>query len=109
MISWDDRFEALKKFKEQHGHCKIPRNHPDFGNWPVYQKSQYKLYRDGKKSKITKEKADKLLEIGFLEDEVAPAASGPPAGGQPTKLERQLAIQAAGRKVGYDSASYEWA
>lgn len=24
------------------------RNHPDFGNWPVYQKSQYMLFKDGK-------------------------------------------------------------
>ena len=66
-VSWDDRYEALKKFKEKHGHLQIPAQHPDFGNWPAYQKSQYNRYKEGKKSKITKEKVDKLIAIGFLE------------------------------------------
>merc|ERR1712194_857019 len=69
VISWDDRFDALKKFKEKHGHCSIPRNHPDFGNWPNYQKSQYNLFKEGKKSKITKEKVDRLIQIGFLDND----------------------------------------
>jgi len=67
-ISWSDRFEALKKFKDEHGHCDIPHDHPDFGNWPFYQRNQYKLYQQGKKSKLTKEKVDKLTAIGFLEE-----------------------------------------
>jgi len=67
VISWDDRFEALKKFKIQHGHVKIPKNHPDFGNWPIYQKTQYKLFKEGKKSKLTKKKVDRLIRIGFFE------------------------------------------
>ena len=66
-VSWDDRFEALKKFKVKNGHLQIPGHHPDFGNWPGYQKSQYNRYKEGKKSKITKEKVDRLIAIGFLE------------------------------------------
>ena len=58
--------QALKKFKEEHGHLKIPRNHPYFGNWPNWQRTQYKLYRSGKASKITKDKVDKLISIGFF-------------------------------------------
>lgn len=56
----------MSKFKEKHGHCNLPSNHPGFGNWPHYQKSQLKLFKEGKKSKITKEKVDKLIEIGFF-------------------------------------------
>ncbi|KAL7475654.1 hypothetical protein ACHAW6_001565 [Cyclotella cf. meneghiniana] len=66
VVPWEDRFDALKKFKEEHGHLKIPRNHPYFGNWPNWQRTQYKLYRSGKASKITKDKVDKLISIGFF-------------------------------------------
>ena len=83
--------KALKKFKEQHGHCKIPRNHPDFGNWPIYQKAQYKLFEGGKKSKITAEKVDRLISIGFLET----TNKQPPGSGF------------AALKGGYDAASYD--
>lgn len=65
-VSWDDRYEALKRFKEKHGHVVVPRNHPEFKEWPKYQKSQYKLFKEGKKNKLTQEKVDKLIEIGLL-------------------------------------------
>jgi hypothetical protein len=58
--------QALKKFKEEHGHLKIPRNHPYFGNWPNWQRTQYKLFKSGKESKIDQAKVDKLKSIGFL-------------------------------------------
>ncbi|KAL7541416.1 hypothetical protein ACHAWF_006928 [Thalassiosira exigua] len=93
VISWDDRYEALKRFKEKHGHCKVPRNHPDFGNWPAYQKAQYKLFKDGKKSKITKEKVHKLIQIGFLETEYF---TGVPQ------------VEPLSNQKGYDDPSYEW-
>jgi hypothetical protein len=60
------KFQALVDFKEKHGHVQIPRKHPVFGNWPVYQKAQYKLFKDGKKSKLTEDKVEKLIRIGFL-------------------------------------------
>ena len=58
--------QALKKYKEEHGHLKIPRSNSYFGNWPNWQRTQYKLYLAGKESKITKEKIDKLIAIGFF-------------------------------------------
>jgi len=65
-VSWEQRFEALKRFKEEHGHCVVPSGHDDFDSWPSYQRSEYKNWKEGKKSKLTKEKIDKLIEIGFL-------------------------------------------
>ena len=65
-LSWEERFEALKRFKEKNGHCAIPRGHVDFGSWPNYQRNQYTNWKEGKPSKLTKEKVDKLIEIGFL-------------------------------------------
>jgi hypothetical protein len=89
-------FQALKAYKEQHGHVKIPRNHPDFGNWPIYQKSQYKLFKEGKKSKLTKEKVDKLIQIGFLESNEAPS------------LLAQATAALVTQKGGDYDAGYEW-
>lgn len=66
VVSFDERLEALKEFKEKH-HVKVPRNHPDWGNWPNHILSQYKNYLAGRKAKISKEKVEALLAIGFLE------------------------------------------
>ena len=59
--------QALKKFKEEHGHLKIPRSHPYFGNWPNWQRTQYRLYLKNKESsKLNQDKVDKLHSIGFF-------------------------------------------
>ena len=126
-ISWDDRYHKLKQFKERHGHCRVPRGHADFGNWPVYQKTQYKLYKDGKKSKITKEKVERLIDIGFLEcntnnNEGIAAAGGAGAtmneqqAAASTDASETAAIAVAGvakspsggEAASYDAASYDW-
>jgi len=73
-IPWDDRFKALKRFKEEHGHCRVPITVPDLGKWAKYQRDQYSLFMRGKKAKINQEKIDRLLSIGFeesLEERVA--------------------------------------
>jgi hypothetical protein len=31
-VSWDERFEALKCYKEEFGHCRPPQNHPEIGS-----------------------------------------------------------------------------
>jgi len=99
--------KALKKFKEQHGHCKIPRNHPDFGNWPIYQKAQYKLFKEDKKSKITAEKVKKLIDIGFLKENDPNSMSL--ASSVSHALEQMpLGLVHAPPKEGYDAASYDW-
>ncbi|KAL7486247.1 hypothetical protein ACHAW6_011845 [Cyclotella cf. meneghiniana] len=61
--------QDLVQFKQEHGHCNIPRNHPKLGNWSVYQRVQFKNFLEGKASTIDQAKADKLISIGFLEIE----------------------------------------
>ena len=90
-----NHFQALKRFKEKNGHTKIPRNHPDFGNWPVYQKAQYKLFKAGKKAKITEDKVAKLLAIGFLETK------------KPSSKVTE-ALNQAKKGGGYDSGAFDW-
>eukprot|EP00804_Cyclotella_cryptica_P012158 CCRYP_009857-RB/>CCRYP_009857-RB protein AED:0.07 eAED:0.07 QI:324/1/1/1/0.66/0.5/4/151/376 len=68
-IPWEQHFEDLVQFKQEHGHCNISRNHPKLGNWSVYQRVQFKYFLEGKASTIDQAKADKLISIGFLEIE----------------------------------------
>jgi len=109
VVSWDDRFEALKRFKEQHGHCKIPRNHADFGNWPIYQKAQYKLFKEGKKSKITAAKVQKLIDIGFIEGNMEENALDASSESISRTLEQlPMGRVSAPTKRSYSAASYDW-
>ena len=68
-ISWELRFEELRRFKESHGHCDIsyivPQNSA-LSIWVKCQRRQYKLYTDGKPSSITKERIKRLSDLGFL-------------------------------------------
>ena len=66
--------QALVEFKEAHGHCRVPMTVPELGKWAKYQRDQYCQFMRGKKAKITKEKIDKLMSLGFeesLEERVA--------------------------------------
>jgi len=119
VISWDDRFEALKKFKGHNGHVKVPRNHPDFGNWPIYQKAQYKLFKEGKKSKITKEKVDRLIQIGFFESpnnsQAAPSLSEQANAAMAVQKQQgggydagEIPLAMLKQGGGYDAGTYDW-
>lgn len=66
-IPWETRFKALVEYKEQHGTCRVPMNVPELGKWAKYQRDQYCLFMKGKKAKISQEKIDKLMSIGFNE------------------------------------------
>jgi hypothetical protein len=68
-IPWDQRYEDLVLFKQEHGHFNIPRNHPTLGSWSVYTKTQFKYFLEGRASTLDQTKADKLIRIGFCEIE----------------------------------------
>jgi len=68
--SWSMHFNALEKFKEQHGHCDVrvrSKQNPTgaLGRWVEKQRSQYPLFLKGKSCKITVEQVRKLESIGF--------------------------------------------
>lgn len=68
-IPWDQRFDELVRFKQEHGHFNILSNHPTLGSWTVYQRSQFKRFLEGQPSTIDQTKANKLISIGFLDVE----------------------------------------
>jgi hypothetical protein len=63
--TWDERFEDLLEYKEEHGHMRVPQSWPGLGNWVHSQRVGYQLMKKGRDSRLTTEKALKLAEAGF--------------------------------------------
>ena len=69
--TWEERFNELKRFKEQFGHCKVPRlfsqpSYEGLGKWVADQRMKRNYMLKGKKSNMTEERAAKLTEIGMI-------------------------------------------
>ena len=59
----------ISAYKATYGNCMVPQRYqanPQLGTWVHTQRRQYKLMSEGKKSSMTKEKADALDSIGFF-------------------------------------------
>jgi hypothetical protein len=65
---WDQRFEELKAFKHEHGHCNVPRTwlaNPQLGTWLNTQRKQYRLSQQGVSSQMIPDRKAKLEQLGF--------------------------------------------
>ena len=76
-VSWDQRFEELKEFKEKNGHFRIGSG--PLYQWSVEQRSRLRsLEKNGKEGtgNIKAERVEKFLSIGFDKDtELSPENS----------------------------------
>jgi RNase H-fold protein (predicted Holliday junction resolvase) len=69
--SWDERFEQLKAFQKERGHCHVPGTQNkdkaihQLGAWVARQRVQYKLLQKGKNSPMKEERIQMLNDIGF--------------------------------------------
>eukprot|EP00978_Attheya_sp_CCMP212_P014416 scaffold36710_cov58-Attheya_sp.AAC.2 len=63
--SWDDNFKELVDFKAINGHIKVTRRSGLLGCWVSYQRTQYRLLKEGKHSLLTNERREKLESIRF--------------------------------------------
>lgn len=112
--SWNQRFQELRQYKQQNGHCQVPSRYdknPELGIWVGTQRSQYRLFmraRETGQSISTNMNDDRIRELedlGFvwalrgsmpedaafaaaveIADQVAVAASG----GEPPPHHRHL-------------------
>ena len=69
IANWNDRYFELIEYKGEHGNCKVPQRHgPNkaLGEWVNDQRKQCRLLNEGKSSAMTKERSDKLNDIGFV-------------------------------------------
>ena len=67
--SWEDHFEGLKKYKEEHSHCNVSptdKRYPGLGQWISRQRAQYKLLNEGKPSSMTPDRIQELEEVGIV-------------------------------------------
>ena len=68
---WDERFEELKRFVGQNGHCHVPTHlssNPSLARWCKRQRYQYKLKKSGGHSTLTDEREQKLNDVNFVWD-----------------------------------------
>ena len=68
-LTWDEKFELLKEYKEEFGNCYLPfklrYKKVNLGHWANTQRQAYK---GNDKYTITQERIDKLNSIGFIWD-----------------------------------------
>ena len=97
---WEVRFQQLKEFKAEHGHCNIPKKHPGgLGQWVNYQRTMKKSQH------LDAVRTQKLEELGFQweatksqpwenldEGEPAPSDDAAETGRSPPAATRQGAI-----------------
>ena len=96
---WSERMEALRAYKAQHGHCRVPYTYakdPKLAKWVSKQRGEMKARREGRKSQMTAERVVELRELDFWgpgEDDGSTVADTPAA---PSALaESAVAIAAA--------------
>ena len=57
---WDQRFEELRKYKDEHGHCRLPQK-GQLGNWAKEQR------RSTVRASRSKVRTARLNQIGFYD------------------------------------------
>ena len=73
---WDERYDELVAYKNQHGDTLVPTDtrrgkenkYCELAMWVNTQRSQYRLLQEGKHSQLTDERIEKLNQIGFAWD-----------------------------------------
>jgi len=65
---WVHHLKELYRFKERHGHCRVPQRFTDnkkLGGWVLYVRHQYRKHLNGQSSTLTPERIEQLMELGF--------------------------------------------
>ena len=66
--NWNASLAKVVKFKEEQGHCNVPRDwehDPKMANWVYTQRKQFSYRNQDKSSDMTDERIGKLKDIGF--------------------------------------------
>ena len=69
--AWEAKFAELVAYREEYGHCSVPRTYEanrELGHWVMRQRTQYRLLMEGKRSSMTEERIVTLNQIGFVWD-----------------------------------------
>jgi len=68
---WEERFDALRRFKENFGHCKVPRlfdqpTYEGLGKWVAEQRTKRNYMLKGKRTTMTPEREKMLTDLGMI-------------------------------------------
>jgi hypothetical protein len=66
--TWEERLVELADYRKIHGHCNVPKRwrvNSKLGKWVGTQRTNYKLYREGKTPSITTLRIQELENLGF--------------------------------------------
>jgi hypothetical protein len=67
--AWEEQFSELAAYHAIHGHCHVPKGinseNTKLAHWVGKQKSQCRLYEEGKASQITEFRIKELESLGF--------------------------------------------
>jgi len=76
--AWDEKLDALKKFKVEHGHTNVPKNEKckQIGRWVNNQRQFYRKRVEGETSSLTEDRIKSLEELGFVWSMKKPVSEG---------------------------------
>ena len=64
---WNEKFTALKEYKQLHGHVNVPKTYHQLGRFVNNQRQFYRRRMvDGEKNSLTDERIQALEELGFV-------------------------------------------
>ncbi|OEU23617.1 hypothetical protein FRACYDRAFT_178329, partial [Fragilariopsis cylindrus CCMP1102] len=67
-ITFEDRLTQLADYKKKYGDCNVPRDFEEYttlGKWVSSQRTEYKRYKESKKSSMTKVRIRALEKLDF--------------------------------------------
>ena len=65
-IAWEDKLEALKQYKAEHGHTNVPKSNTKYqglGRFVNNQRQFYRKYQQGESSSLTAERIKSLEDV----------------------------------------------
>jgi len=65
-LSWSERIDQLRAWKDEKGHLKIPVNDPELGSFVKAQREAHRRRVGGEETNMTDERYNDLLELGFI-------------------------------------------
>merc|ERR1740124_1622239 len=64
--TWEERMEQLKRYKEEHGHSKVPKSHPELGVFVNRQRYEYTKWVQGRASTMNEKRKKDLELLNFV-------------------------------------------
>lgn len=98
-VPWEQRYQELQEYKILNGNCLVPIGYKpniQLANWVSTQRQEYKLWKKKKPCRITSEKVQKLISLGFSFE--------PPRGGK--RLRKRKSSDDSSSTMSYTDSVY---